>query len=186
MTNPGAPRTIKGKPVHTARFGSTAIPIYASKVKGRIRYTVAFYRDGERKRRAFASLEKAKVEARLIAQQIQQGKQHATDLLPHERESYLAACSLLENSGIPLVAAVQEYVRSREILGDTPLLSAVEAFSQRFSGVRIGMTVQEAVEELLQSKREDQVSDRYQRQLQSNLTRFAADFDRPILAACRT
>ena len=131
MTNPGlAPRKKKGLPITTVRYGSTAIPIYAGKVKGITRYTVAFYLNERRARRTFGSLEKAKKEARLVAQQIQIGSQQANDLRPHERETYLASIKLLKDCDIPLVTAIEEYVQCREILGTVPLMSAVQEFKR--------------------------------------------------------
>ena len=92
MTNPGSTPRNKpqglGRPFATVRHGSASVPIYVGKVKGRTRYTAAFYLNGQRSRRTFSSLEKAKQEARVIAQKIQAGQQHANDLRPHERESF--------------------------------------------------------------------------------------------------
>ncbi len=110
MTNWGStPRNKRkglGRPFAVVRHGSASVPIYVGKVKGSTRYTLSFYLNGRRKRRTFASLEKAKKEARLVAQQIQAGQQHANDLRPHERESFLLATKLLEEIGVPLVTEV--------------------------------------------------------------------------------
>ena len=43
---------------------------------------------------------------------------------PQERESYLAAVSMLKPFGLPLVGAVEELVECRRLLGDVPLLTA--------------------------------------------------------------
>ena len=182
MTNPGPePRKKKGRPITTVRYGSTAIPIYAGKVKGITRYTIAFYLNERRARRTFGSLEKAKKEARLVAQQIQIGSHQANDLRPHERETYLASIKLLKDCDIPLVTAIEEYVQCREILGTVPLMSAVQEFKRRSGGIELGVKVSQVVEELLETKRKDDLSARYLLQLQSNLNRFALAFDGPIL-----
>ena len=57
----------------------------------------------------FNDLESAKKEALFVAQRIQSGMQHVTDLKPHERDSFKAAESLLEKLGIPLYAAVEDF-----------------------------------------------------------------------------
>jgi hypothetical protein len=93
------------------------VPIYRTESKGRVRFTVSFYRDGRRMRKMFNSLEDAKKEALFVAQRIQSGMQHVTDLKPHERDSFKAAETLLEKLGIPLYAAVEDYVRARTLAG---------------------------------------------------------------------
>jgi len=185
MTNRGStPRNKRkglGRPFAVVRHGSASVPIYVGKVKGSTRYTLSFYLNGRRKRRTFASLEKAKKEARLVAQQIQAGQQHANDLRPHERESFLLATKLLEEIGVPLVTAVEEYVECRKELGAMPMMSAIREFKRRSGGIELEVKVARIVEELLQAKKQDGVSDRYYLQLQSNLNRFAGAFDVPIL-----
>jgi hypothetical protein len=167
MTNRGATSSQKktgpglGRPFATVRFGSASVPIYVGKVKGVTRYTASFYLNGRRVRRTFSTLEKAKQEARLIAQKIQAGQQHGNDLRPHERESYLLATQLLGDLGIPLVTAIEEYVECRRELGAIPMLSAIQEFRRRSGGVEFDVKVARVVEELLESKRQDGVSERY-------------------------
>ena len=50
-------------------------------------------------RQSFCSLPTAKKEALLVAQRIQQGLQHVTDLTPADRDAYVAATKLLAESG---------------------------------------------------------------------------------------
>ena len=112
-TNPGdASPTVRNKkagPFHKVKAGSAVVPIYRTQSKGRVRFTVSFYRDGRRMRKMFNSLEDAKKEALFVAQRIQSGMHHVTDLKPHERDSFKAAETLLEKLGIPLYAAVEDY-----------------------------------------------------------------------------
>jgi len=173
-------KTKKGKPVATAKFGSAVVPIYRLGSGGRTRFMLAFYLEGKRERRSFTTLEAAKKEAQLAAQRIQGGRQEMNDLRPHDREAYRTAIQLLEPTGIPLITAVQEYVRAGKLLGGIPLLSAVEEFSRKARGMKLGVKVKDVAEELFASKRQDGLSHRYLLQLQSNLRRFAADFDVPI------
>ena len=93
----------KAGPLATVKFGSASVPVYLSESNGRKRYFIAHYRDGKRLRQAFADLAAAKKEALFVAQRIQSGMQHVTDIKPHERENYVAAMRLLEKSGVPLV-----------------------------------------------------------------------------------
>jgi len=96
----------KQGPFLKVKSGSAAVPVYRTETHGRVRYTLSFYREGRRERKVFTDLEDAKREALFVAQRIQSGMQHVTDLKPHERDSYKAAKTMLEKSGIPLVAAV--------------------------------------------------------------------------------
>ncbi|NNC89937.1 MAG: hypothetical protein HKN82_15880 [Akkermansiaceae bacterium] len=169
-----------GKPHATVKFGSAVVPIYRTTSGGRTRFTISYHRDGKRMRQIFSKLDAAKKEARLVAQRIQAGQQHVTDLKAHERDAYVTAARLLEDLDMPLVAAVQEYVRARKVLGETPLVAAAEEFTRRTRGIKLGVKVGEVVEELLEAKKQDGVSERYILQLQSNLRRFAAAFDLPI------
>ena len=170
----------RGKPFATAKFGSAVVPIYRSTSEGRTRFTISYHRDGKRLRQVFSKLDAAKKEARLVAQRIQAGQQHVTDLKPHERDAYVTASQLLEEFDMPLVAAVQEYIRARKVLGEMPLVAAVEEFTRRSKGIKLGVKVGEVVEELIEAKKQDGLSARYILQLQSNLRRFAGVFDLPI------
>ena len=62
------------------------MPIYLLESKGRRRLILAHYRDGKRIRQSFTDLTAAKKEALFVAQRIQSGMQHVTDLKPHERD----------------------------------------------------------------------------------------------------
>jgi hypothetical protein len=56
------------------------VPIYRTESKGLIRFTVSFYWEGRRMRKMFNDLNAAKKEALFVAQRIQSGMQHVTDL----------------------------------------------------------------------------------------------------------
>ena len=103
-------RRSKGKkkqgPVANVKCGSAAVPIYRTESKGRIRFTLSFYRDGHRIRKMFNTLDDAKKEALFVAQRIQSGMQHVTDLKPHERDSFKAAEALLANIGMPRMSVL--------------------------------------------------------------------------------
>jgi hypothetical protein len=77
-------RTRKAGSILKVKAGSAVVPIYRTESKGRVRFTLSFYRDGRRMRKMFNSVEDAKKEALFVAQRIQSGMQHVTDLKPHE------------------------------------------------------------------------------------------------------
>ena len=96
VPHPPAPKRGKhGKPVAMARFGSASVPIYRCDSGGRVRFALSHYRDGKRLRQFFTTLEAAKKEGQFVAQRIQAGMQHVTDLKPHERDHYAKAVELL-------------------------------------------------------------------------------------------
>ena len=110
LCTPHPKRGKHGKPAATAKFGSASVPIYRCNSGGRIRFAISHYRDGKRLRQFFTTLEAAKKEGLFVAQRIQAGMQHVTDLKPHERDNYAKALQLLADSGIPLVAAIEDFV----------------------------------------------------------------------------
>jgi integrase len=174
-------RSKKAGPFHKVKAGSAVVPIYRTESKGRVRFTLSFYRDGRRMRKMFNDLESAKKEALFVAQRIQSGMQHVTDLKPHERDSYKAAETLLEKLGIPLYAAVEDYVRARTLAGTESLSVMATEYGKMFGYIVHRATVPEVVAELLKIREQDGASTKYLGQLRTTLNRFAAKFPCPIL-----
>jgi hypothetical protein len=173
----------KPGPVATVKSGSTGVPIYQSESKGRVRFTLSFYRDGRRVRKVFGTLEAAKKEALFVAQRIQVGMQHVTDLKPHERDSFKAAEAMLQKSGIPLVAAVEDYLRARDLAGTESLAAMASEYGQHFKKVVRKATIPAIVAEMLLHRKQDGASKVYLGQLKTTLNRFAARFPGEILDA---
>jgi hypothetical protein len=161
----------KPGPVATVKSGSTGVPIYQSESKGRVRFTLSFYRDGRRVRKVF------------VAQRIQVGMQHVTDLKPHERDSFKAAEAMLQKSGIPLVAAVEDYLRARDLAGTESLAAMASEYGQHFKKVVRKATIPAIVAEMLLHRKQDGASKVYLGQLKTTLNRFAARFPGEILDA---
>ncbi|MEI6535613.1 MAG: hypothetical protein WCN98_09760 [Verrucomicrobiaceae bacterium] len=170
-----APRK-KGRPVAVVKHGSTAVPIYRGAVRGCTRFTVAFYLNGRRERRTFGSLDDAKEEARKAALNIQRGMSHDNEMRPQDRESFRAAQSMLAELGVPLLTAVDEYVRCRRKLGDTSLTTSVDDYARRTQSYTAGMTVPQVVDALIASKTQDRMSNLYVRMIKGVLEKFSAAF----------
>lgn len=168
-------------PHATVRHGSVTIPIYSGTTGGKTRYTIAFYHDGRRRRRMFTDLEKAKKEAKLAAEKIQHGLAANNDLSTRDREQFHAARRLLGSLDTPMVSAIEEYVRAREILGDIPLVTAVQEFMRQNDGVTLGVTVPQVCEEMLEAKRQDNVSRVHLIQLKGQFKMISSQFPGPIL-----
>lgn len=148
---------------------------------GRVRFTLSFYRDGRRMRKIFNRLDDAKKEALFVAQRIQCGMQHVTDLKPHERDTCKATEALLEKLGIPLYAAVEDYVRARSLAGSESLSVMATEYGKMFGNIVRRATVPEVVAELLKIREQDGASDAYLGQLRTTLNRLADKFPGPIL-----
>jgi integrase len=174
-------RSKKAGPFLKIKAGSAVVPIYRTESKGRVRFTLSFYRDGRRMRKMFNDLESAKKEALFVAQRIQSGMQHVTDLKPHERDSFKAAETLLEKLGIPLYAAVEDYVRARTLAGSESLSVMATEYGKMFGKIVRRATVPEVVAELLKIREQDGASTKYLGQLRTTLNRLAAKFPGPIL-----
>ena len=194
VTNAGSDSAIRSKtkrsrgrkkqgPFLKVKAGSAVVPIYQTQSKGRVRYTLSFYRDGRRQRKVFNALDEAKKEAQFVAQRIQVGMQHVTDLKPHERDSFKAAEAMLQKSGIPLVAAVEDYLRARDLAGTESLAAMASEYGQHFKKVVRKVTIPEVVAEMLAHRKQDGASKVYLGQLKTTLTRFAARFPGEILDA---
>ena len=180
-SNARSPKRGKPGPHATVKFGSASVPIYRTESKGRTRFTLSFYRDGRRIRKAFLTLDAAKKEAMFVAQRIQSGMQHVTDLKPHERDTFKAAEALLGKLGIPLFAAVEDYVRARELAGSESLSVMATEYGKMFGKIVRRATTAEVVAELLKIREQDGASTSYLGQLRTTLNRFAIKFPGPIL-----
>ena len=182
VLHPPAPKRGKsGKPVAMVKFGSASVPVYRCDSGGRVRFVISHYRDGKRLRQFFPTLEAAKKEAQLVAQRIQAGMQHVTDLKPHERDNYARAVELLGNLNIPLVAAVEDYVQARKLAESESLTAMATAYRKFFKPLTRRVSVPELVTELLAVRKQDGASKTYVGQLKTILTRFAKAFPGEIL-----
>jgi hypothetical protein len=107
--------------------------------------------------------------------------QHVTDLKPHERDNYKAAEALLEKLGIPLYAAVEDYVRARNVAGDESLSVMAAEYNKMFGNIVRRATVPKVVAHMLESRKQDGVDARHFSQMRSVQSRFAAAHPRQIL-----
>jgi integrase len=182
VPHPPTPKRGKsGKPVATAKFGSASVPVYRCDSGGRIRFAISHYRDGKRLRQFFTTLEAAKKEAQFVAQRIQAGMQHVTDLKPHERDNYAKAVELLGGLNLPLVAAVEDYVQARKLAECESLISMATDYRRVFKPLTRRVSVPELVTELLAARKQDGASRTYVAQLKTVLTRFAEAFPDDII-----
>jgi integrase len=143
--------------------GNASVKIYEGESGGYPIFTVVHYEHGRRIRENFRNKPKATSRAHEIAVRIERGSRDVLKLTNADRENYLVAVEALKPLGIPLAAAVQEYV-------------SLKRKSEAITSKR----TTEIVEELLQRKTADGSSKRYLETLRSDLRRFANAFQTSI------
>ena len=142
-------------------------------------YTIAYYVGKERRRETLADLSEAKARAREIITSILHGRLPVLELTNADSESYLRATELLRPIGLPLHAAIEEYVAARSKLDGESLVSAVNEHLSRKRNIP-QRRVADILDELLTAKQHDGLSPRYVYALRSDLTRFKNAFQTNI------
>src|SRR5262245_6595263 len=147
---------MKTKPILVRERGVT-VKIYAGESRKKTKggksrryklYTVAYYVANERRRETFADLPTAKARAHEVAVSILHGRLPVLELTNSDSESYLRSIQLLRPIGLPLHAAVEDYVSARSKLDGESLVSVVNEYLARKRNIprcRVG----EVVDELL-------------------------------------
>lgn len=182
MTKSGFTPRKSSPSIVRVKHGSAVVPIYQGQVHGCTRYTVVFHLNGQRKRRTFGSLQKAKAEAQLVAQRIQEGLASTNDLSVSQRQCYLTLERMITPLNIPPVAAMDEYTRCRQMLGEVPLMVAVQEFMRRTKGMTLGKSVAEVAAEMIEAKRQDGLSQVYLNQLTVAARRFSNAFPGELMS----
>ncbi|MBA2434871.1 MAG: tyrosine-type recombinase/integrase [Chthoniobacterales bacterium] len=164
---------------HAIKVGNAIVKIYRAKANGYDLFTVVHYRDGKRERKNFGRFADARMHAQEVATQIARGRVGVLTLTTADRDSYATTLSLLKPLGLPLHAAIEEYVAARAHLHGDSLLSAVKEHAARRRGVT-EKRVTAIVAELIEAKESDGLSRRYIETLRSHLNRFAGGFQTGI------
>jgi integrase len=146
-----------GKPIVIKR-DSVTVKIYQGKAGKYGLFTVTHYEGGKRQRKVFGQLKTARGYAEELATRIAKGQREILQLTNADRESYLHATRALEARGIPLHAAIEEYIalKRRETLPPK--------------------RVRDLVGDMLAQKQKDKLSKRHIRTLRGHLTAFADSF----------
>jgi integrase len=158
------------------RSGSVAVKIYRNRhprtATGWI-FQVAWVGESGRKIFQFTNEDEAVEEARLKAAQLAAGKIEAADLTRSDRDELWAARKVCGD--VPLLAAVQEWARARD-LAKGNVLAAAEAWSARTGTNFEVISIEAAVAAFVQSKQRAgvDVGASYQRVLPTFTTAFGA------------
>jgi integrase len=155
------------KTIIAVKRGNTTIKIYRHKgrrYKGKQYelFTVAYRLNGRQRRKNFSRYKDAWNFASDTATALEKGRAQVLSLGTADWQSYLAAKNLLRPFGIPVHAAIEEYVAIRK--------------RKKITEKRVG----EIVDELLKAKENAGLSHRYIETLRTYLLRFANSFQTNI------
>lgn len=155
------------KTIIPVKRGNTTLKIYRHKgprYKGKQYelFTVAYRLYGKQLRKNFSRYKDAWNFASDTAIALEKGRAQVLSLTAADWQSYLAAKNLLQPFGIPLHAAIEEYVAIRK--------------RKKIIEKRVG----DIVDELLAAKQNAGLSDRYIETLRTYLNRFADSFQTNI------
>jgi integrase len=122
----------------------------------------------------FRTVGEARTAAKKAAKDIAAGNAKSVPLTPEDGHSFLRASEKLKPFGVHIEAAAVDYAEALKILdGRTTVLEAVRCFARTLTVVRHEKTVQQVVDELIQTRQKDGSSVRHIDDLRSRLERFA-------------
>ena len=113
-------------------------------------YVVSHTGPNGRKQQKFADEKAAMAEAAVIADRLQAGHIEGTELRKGERDEYIEARRITE--GFPLLSALQEWKRAKELCG-SDLLAAAQAWAEANGSVRKEISVADLVKVFLTDKK---------------------------------
>jgi len=142
------------------RVGNASVSVYRVKhvrMPSGFQFVVAWNSPAGRQRRTFNDEARAIVEARATAQQLNSGHVDAAQMTNADRDELIAARQIASTAGnVPLLSAMQEWARARELARGN-LLAAVEFWAERNNAKTQSFTVSEAVDRYLRARAADGV-----------------------------
>jgi len=164
----------------TEKVGNVSVPVYPTSSNGYSGFTVAWYEGGKRCRKFFAQESEARTHARLVATKIENQERSALSLKPDDAHVYAAALSELKPLGLALDSAVREIVAARKIVGDYPVLQALQFWKKHHDEAIEEKRVADVVVELVNGLRKDGRSESHVVEMKRVLDRFADSFQTDI------
>lgn len=138
------PRTVTVGSAHT-----TVYKVRHATNRSGVAYVVAYSSPEGRKTQKFADMDEALQEARVIAGRLAAGRVEGSELSRGEREEYVAARALVGSH--PLLSALQEWVKARDLCG-ADLLTAAQSWRDANGKGRKEITVSSLVTKFLKDK----------------------------------
>jgi integrase len=164
----------------TLSEGAVRVKIYRHHKHGSDRFLLGYPVAGKRRLEWFSSYAEARRRGEAILADLGSGALSALQLTGTEREAYTAALVKLRPAGLPLLPAVEELLAARNLLNGKSLIQAAREYASRHQERIASATVAEVVEQALEAKRQDRMSERYLVQLASDWRRLAKAFSGPI------
>ena len=164
--------------VQEIRSGSVVVKIYttANRTTGEL-HTVSHYHLGQRVRKNFADLEKAKAHAQSVAAKLSNGELYILTLRDEDKARYVAGLQALQPTGKSLEVACAEYADAFERLrGVGSLTEAVQFFVTHRPKDFVRKPIAEIVDELVAAKKQDGCSAYYLEDLRLHLARLSKKF----------
>ena len=175
----------RAKPI-TVAVGNVKVSIYTvTKATGYPEFQVADYSTGKRRLRSFADLPTAKREAERIARLLASGQTAAAQMDGTATAAYGLAVERLRPTGDALDVAASRYAEAVAALNwrGNLLVAAAEFYMKRSPENLTPKPIEEAIAELLESKKSAGKSDDYLDDLKIRLGKLAAAFPNMHVAA---
>lgn len=149
------------------------VKMYKTTSHGYDQFTVAHYVAGKRQLKQFSDFSEAEQFARTCVGKINAGEILGLKLTNEEAADYANAVTALKPTGKKLSVAAMEYLESWKILKGRSLLPAVEFYVRHFPRDVVPVTVKTTVEQFLESKGKDGLSDLYLKDLRLRLGKLS-------------
>lgn len=163
------------KRAFTIREGSSAVAGYRY-AGGRFCLAYRKFARGPLIRETKTGEKAARERAREIAISLANGVAQVIDLTGADRDSYLQAKTALQTFGIPLHAAIEEYVAAKKILRSHSILEAAQFFNRGYATRKSCPDTTEILAQLLSQIDDRRRSDKYRAGIKRDLERFGKQF----------
>lgn len=164
------------------REGNAQVKIYASTVRGRPRFIVAYRGvDGKRRTQSFADYDRAKQEAEIKVVAIHNGTLETLELTGEERRAHERAMAIAKVLERPLDGALIEYKDARALLpDDVSLVEVARFFTRHNAGTIEKRDLADVVEDFIKQLEADKKSKRHVEDARARLHRLSEALDGPI------
>jgi len=129
-----------------------------------------------RKRSTFADYGEAKTEAEQVATRLTRGDLDVLTVTSADRAAYLRAKQLFHEVDVPIASGAAQFAEAKRKLGDIPLIHAVDYYLKKRPRNLKPQPIRKVVEEILQAKKADGLSEGYLNHLHYDLKKFAGAF----------
>ena len=165
--------------------GHSTVKIYRTPSNGCDQFTVAYYLSDKRVRKTFAKYELATAEADKVHAALCAGELKVVELKGEDCLAYLRSKEAIKDTGLPLEMVAIRFADADRLVKNAGITDAsfsdiIEFYIKQHPRNLPKKAVPQVVEELLNAKDADGMSDVYLKDLRLRLERFAKKFPGPI------